>query len=741
MVATAFWRRTRPSLAAVVCGIAIAACSEATAPPTVTGLSLTPATGELVVGATQQLSVMVQGESGRRLNGVPVQWSSSAPEVLGVSGTGLVTALAGGSATITATAGGFSRSASFVVRPGTCAAPGGGSVSIGESRSSNMAASPCTLLNGLTAVGYRLLLPVGGPVGLRVASTGYSAGIVVTDDSGTYISGTIPNAATPRLRVTLSAGAYRVWVVSAAPANVAHSFTLSAFVPPGPCEDGVVSRILDVGDSTAAVVSDTSCILLGGPAAEGWRVTLAAPARIRVTASSAAFAPTVAITPTDYSTVINYSIANTPGTATTVAALPAGEYLVWGGSFTLQTGTVRVGVSIQPPCTASGAIANGTSVSGALAASDCPALGNSAAYADVWTLTLSDSTPVQIDLASNAFDAFLELRSADDTLIVADDDGGSGSNSTIRRTLPPGTYRIWASSYAAAATGAYTLSVGRGRPRCEDGVVSATLALGATATSAVTDSSCILLDGPAAEGWRLRLDATTRVRATATSSAFAPTVAITSADYTSLISFSIGELPGYVTAVAQLPAGEYLVWGGSFSFAPGAMQVAVEALPPCPLSGTLALGASVAGQLLPDDCSALHNPSAYADIWTFTLDAPRTVQLDLTSSLFDAWLEIRTANDSLIAFNDDFGGLNSRIVVPLAAGTYRVWASSYLSGTGAYTLSAVPAAGGLQLEPAPRRGKTLSSPQAKPGRPLTWPAPRRDETRRTKSSSPPFANR
>ena len=57
------------------------------------------------LGATEQLTATVQDQNGGTMDGAPVSWASSAPSVASVSSSGLVTAVADGAATISATSG------------------------------------------------------------------------------------------------------------------------------------------------------------------------------------------------------------------------------------------------------------------------------------------------------------------------------------------------------------------------------------------------------------------------------------------------------------------------------------------------------------------------------------------------------------------------------------------------------------------------------------------------------------
>jgi len=57
------------------------------------------------LGATEQLTATVQDQNEATMDGAPVSWASSAPSVASVSSSGLVTAVADGEATISATSG------------------------------------------------------------------------------------------------------------------------------------------------------------------------------------------------------------------------------------------------------------------------------------------------------------------------------------------------------------------------------------------------------------------------------------------------------------------------------------------------------------------------------------------------------------------------------------------------------------------------------------------------------------
>ena len=83
----------------------------------VASVAVSPATSSVQAGATLQLAAVATDPAGNVLNGRTVTWTSSDPTVAPVSGSGLVTGVAVGSVTITATSEGKSGTAAITVNP------------------------------------------------------------------------------------------------------------------------------------------------------------------------------------------------------------------------------------------------------------------------------------------------------------------------------------------------------------------------------------------------------------------------------------------------------------------------------------------------------------------------------------------------------------------------------------------------------------------------------------------------
>ncbi len=122
----------------VLVAILFAACGgDGPSQPQVSSVAVTPASSTLsAVGATVQLSAQARDAAGASVTGQSATWASDATTVATVSTTGLVTAVAPGTAAITATVAGVAGSAVITVNQPAqaCEAPATVSLSAGQSQ-------------------------------------------------------------------------------------------------------------------------------------------------------------------------------------------------------------------------------------------------------------------------------------------------------------------------------------------------------------------------------------------------------------------------------------------------------------------------------------------------------------------------------------------------------------------------------------------------------------------------------
>jgi len=113
---------------------------------------------------------------------------------------------------------------------------------------------------------------------------------------------------------------------------------------------------------------------------------------------------------------------------------------------------------------------------------------------------------------------------------------------------------------------------------------------------------------------------------------------------------------------------------------------------PCDASTSIAIGQVLSGALAATDC--VLNDGSYMDQYQLPITANGRIQIDVTSTAFDAYLIlfIRNPDGSTVAVGADDnsgGGTNARITRDVIAGeTYLIGANSLLGGvTGAYQVS------------------------------------------------------
>ena len=108
----------------------------------------------------------------------------------------------------------------------------------------------------------------------------------------------------------------------------------------------------------------------------------------------------------------------------------------------------------------------------------------------------------------------------------------------------------------------------------------------------------------------------------------------------------------------------------------------------CDVFVSLTLSVAGNGTLANSDCKRAGNENL--DVWRLVLAEVTTVQFDLTSGAFDAFLLVRDSDGTILDSDDDGGpGLNSSLTIELDPGTYDILASSFEAGeTGVYQILA-----------------------------------------------------
>ena len=170
-------RRSLLSVLAVLAAACGGAPTTVTAPVApVTTVSVTAPSTTLIPQQTVQLAVVVKSADGATLTGRTISFVSSTPPTATVSASGLVTAVAVGTTTITATSEGQSGMIDLTVATGKLVGPSGGTVTGGNG--AVVLTIPAGALAANTAIS---IVPVAGgatgaPTGVRFNGTAYQIG-------------------------------------------------------------------------------------------------------------------------------------------------------------------------------------------------------------------------------------------------------------------------------------------------------------------------------------------------------------------------------------------------------------------------------------------------------------------------------------------------------------------------------------------------------------------------------------
>ena len=351
----------------------------------------------------------------------------------------------------------------------------------------------------------------------------------------------------------------------------------------------------------------------------------------------------------------------------------------------------------------------GSDQTGALSTSD--PLTPDDRHLEAWELRGRAGESATVDVESEAFDprVYVVGPGLSETLFA--DDGGDGCNARLRITfLETGTFRVVASSLSARETGTYRIRVSEEpgeAPRFGCGEVDPdalnslpiegrpVLRMGSSETSRLDALSRTVQDGRPAEAWRLQGNADERVSVAMISEDFDTYLYVLGPGLDGVMSDddSGGNLDARIDLTLPTGGPFTVIAAGLSSGNTGTYEIRVE--PPFDANTlategrTIDLGQTVTGSLLASDPTVGDGRTGQA--WALEGVSGQRVTIHLSAD-YDTYLYlVGPGIDEPLTDDDGGGGTNSQISTALpASGTFRVIASSYSSGTGAYTLSVTP---------------------------------------------------
>ena len=228
----------------------------------VSSVVVTPSGSDVVVGQTTQLKAEPRDGSGQPLVGRAVSWSTSAPNVASVSSTGLVTAIAPGSATISATSEGKAGTATINVSPkpvsSVILSPGQGSVTVGQTL---QLTGQVTDDQGNVLNGRPITYTSGSPAVATVSSSGLVTG--VAPGTSTITAASEGKSGTATITVTPIPVANVVVVPNTPNVTVGQTVQLSVTVQ-GPNNQELTGRAVSWSSGAPSVASVSPAGVVSG---------------------------------------------------------------------------------------------------------------------------------------------------------------------------------------------------------------------------------------------------------------------------------------------------------------------------------------------------------------------------------------------------------------------------------------------------------------------------------------------
>ena len=319
-------------------------------------------------------------------------------------------------------------------------------------------------------------------------------------------------------------------------------------------------------------------------------------------------------------------------------------------------------------------------VAGALGVSGCT-LPDGTPY-EAYALTTAGSGVLTVSVSSPDFTTAVILRGGDGSALA------SGGASVSAPVSGGSQYQVVVAT--ADTTGAYQVSTSFQPASTETCLAKNTLSSSDPVSDSINVNSCSMTidssgDQQYFDYYNFTVSAAGVADFSASSGDFDPTLNLLDAAGNVLSTDSGGGgTPGQSELRLQLMPGSYTIQlasdvpsGGTYT-----LQYTFDAGPPQPcVPGSASPGATLSGALSASSCRTF---LGLADLYSLTLPAAGTLDIDMSSGVFNSRVAIRDTKDNLILESNIVDGLSdSQLTADLPAGAYTIVAAAN-SGAGSY---------------------------------------------------------
>ncbi|MEZ5399287.1 MAG: hypothetical protein R2729_06425 [Bryobacteraceae bacterium] len=343
-------------------------------------------------------------------------------------------------------------------------------------------------------------------------------------------------------------------------------------------------------------------------------------------------------------------------------------------------------------------LAPGAEIEGSVAGDGCRFLdaftgSSNASRIRQFRLDLAERSVITLELNSADFDPVLYLFADGQRLVGSNNNAAPDDlNSRLVANLPPGAYIVVAAARVPNTGGAFLLKARGEQPRqCP----VAPLEAGASVEVAFQrSSSCRLLDLTSTTSTsetmvaRFALEIPETGVANLTADGLEPTISIVNPAASRQVA------PGRGHLVASLLPGPHQITVSSAAEGTMSFSAKLETLRPCE-PRSLPLGEPFAAAFTESGCRLLdvfvpESDESLVHVYTLKVDEPSVATIEMGSPSIDSFIALTDAENRQIAANDDASGdtFDSRLLVNLPPGEYRLYATEYEPAAGDYTIQA-----------------------------------------------------
>lgn len=332
----------------------------------------------------------------------------------------------------------------------------------GDSNSAALSVQSCRTSLGLTNL-YTITLPSAGTLNLDLVTSAFMGQIAIRDskDNLLTLNQDLEGLGDSHITAVLAAGTL---TIAASAVSGAGAYQLVTAFTPNPIPACAPATQLSINGGYIQTLGASGCVGSDGQPMDAYQFTLPADGVVGAVMTSGDFSGDLTLTDSSGNLLRHDRTSYAPNDPLIVQFLKAGTYQVVAKAASsamagLYQVTLITTVGPRPPfCGSLAALPLGSSVMGTLGTTSCQYLDGT--FADIYPVTLSNDTAVDLRLNSPAFDAYLLLLDPKGNLVAQDDDSGGGTNSRIVQQLKAGTYYVVAKPFANYySVGAYTLSL------------------------------------------------------------------------------------------------------------------------------------------------------------------------------------------------------------------------------------------------------------------------------------------